>query len=37
MLVLRFDGSVRAVGSGVAAAAFWAAVTRAGGETSGLE
>ena len=37
MPVLWFDGSVRTLRSGVAPAAFWAAVTRDGGETIGLE
>jgi hypothetical protein len=37
MPVLRFDGSVRTVGAGVSPAAFWAAVTRDGGETAGIE
>jgi prepilin-type N-terminal cleavage/methylation domain-containing protein len=37
MPVLRFDGSVRTVRAGIDPAAFWAAVTRAGGETVALE
>lgn len=37
MAILRFDGSVRTVRGDVAPAAFWAAVTRAGGETAGLD
>jgi prepilin-type N-terminal cleavage/methylation domain-containing protein len=37
ILVLRFDGSVRTVGPGVAPAAFWAAVTRDGGEFATLD
>jgi prepilin-type N-terminal cleavage/methylation domain-containing protein len=37
MSVLRFDGSVRTVRADIAPAAFWAAVTRAGGETIGLD
>jgi hypothetical protein len=37
MPVLRFDGSVVTVRTGIVPAAFWAAVTRDGGETIGLE
>jgi type II secretory pathway pseudopilin PulG len=37
MPVLCFDGSVRSVRSGIDPAAFWAAVTRDGGETVGIE
>jgi len=37
MSVLRFDGSVRTVRAEIAPAAFWAAVTRAGGEVAGLD
>ena len=37
MPVLCFDGSVRTVSTGIAPAAFWAAVTRDGGETVGLD
>jgi prepilin-type N-terminal cleavage/methylation domain-containing protein len=37
MPVLRFDGSVRTVRAGIEPAAFWAAVTRDGGETIGIE
>lgn len=37
MPVLRFDGSVRTVNAGISPAAFWAAVTRDGGEAVGLD
>jgi hypothetical protein len=37
MPVLLFDGSVRTVGAGISPAAFWASVTRDGGETGSLE
>lgn len=37
MSVLRFDGSVRTVRAEIAPVAFWAAVTRAGGEVAGLD
>lgn len=37
MLTLLFDGSVRTVPGGIDPAAFWAAVTPAGGETVGLD
>jgi type II secretory pathway pseudopilin PulG len=37
MPVLRFDGSVRTVRAGIAPSAFWAAVTRDGGETTSLD
>jgi len=37
MPVLRFDGSVQSVRAGIDAAAFWAAVTPAGGETTPLD
>jgi prepilin-type N-terminal cleavage/methylation domain-containing protein len=37
MSVLRFDGSVRTVRAEIAPGAYWAAVTRAGGETPGLD
>jgi prepilin-type N-terminal cleavage/methylation domain-containing protein len=37
MPVLCFDGSVRSVRAGIDPSAFWAAVTRDGGETIGIE
>ena len=37
MLTLLFDGSVRGVAGGVDPAAFWSAVTPAGGESLGLD
>ncbi|WP_145233605.1 H-X9-DG-CTERM domain-containing protein [Urbifossiella limnaea] len=37
MLVLLFDGSVRTVRGGIDPSAFWAAVTRDGGETTPLD
>ena len=37
MPVLCFDGSVRTVRAGIEPAAFWAAVTRDGGETAGID
>jgi prepilin-type N-terminal cleavage/methylation domain-containing protein len=37
MLTLLFDGSVRTVRGGIDPAAFWAAVTRDGGETTPLD
>jgi type II secretory pathway pseudopilin PulG len=37
MPVLLFDGSVRVVAAGISPTAFWAAVTRDGGETTSLD
>jgi hypothetical protein len=37
MSVLLFDGSIRTVRADITPAAFWSAVTPAGGETVGLE
>lgn len=37
LLCLMFDGAVRTVSPGVAASAFWSAVTRAGGEVTTLD